>query len=93
MSIRVKNYVEQKYGLDYQVVEYLEASTYYPQKVYYYDGWRHMIIEQNGFVKWFIPKTFVNDEGSSYRGLEEVFSEEDYIFLLTFFKTTLKGKI
>jgi len=82
--MRVKNYVEQKYGLDYQVVEYLEDSPYYPQKVYYYGGWRHIIIEQNGLIKWYVPKTFDGDEGR-YEGLEEVYSEEDYIFLLTFF--------
>ena len=88
MSIRVKNYIEQKYGLDYQVVEYLEDTAYYPQKVYYYDGWRHIMIEQSGLVKWYIPKTFEGDDGL-YEGLEEVFSEEDYIFYLTFLKTTL----
>lgn len=89
MSIRVKNYVEQKYGLDYQVVEYPDSSDMYPEKVYYHNGWKHMLVERESRItRWFIPKTFVGDDGR-YEGLEEVFSEEDYIFLLTFFKTTL----
>ncbi len=50
MSINVKNYRERKHDLNYDVVEYVENSPYYPKKIYYHGGWKHIIVNRDNSI-------------------------------------------